>query len=275
MPCLYAHDTFGQKVRKLLPKEMQECIATYEDQFQLGLQGPDFLFYFRPLSKNPVNGLGHKIHKKPGAFYLKKVLPIVRRKGKYSPESAYLLGFLCHFMLDSHCHPYVEKKEKETRIGHVDLEGEFDKFLMKRDGMRPETYPLWRHIKIDRLTVNTLFYLYPWVKKRHIIVSLWSFKFCKWLLTAQNPVKKQCLIYLMKGLGLYEKLGGHYLWDETKEGSEPVSLGLFIRYEEEIEKTVAMEKMLWDMMGDSKKNKFSPRLSVNFSGKEVMLKRNE
>lgn len=267
MPCLYAHHTFGQKVRGLLPEEMQECISTYEDQFNLGLQGPDFLFYFRPLGKNPINRLGHRIHKKPGEFYLKKILPVVRRKGQYSPETAYLLGFFCHFMLDSKCHPYVEKKVKETGIEHVDMEGEFDKFLMKRDGIRPETYSLWKHIPTDLLTIHTLQYLYPWIKERHIIASLYSFRFCKWLLTAQNPIKKQILIVLMKSIGLYEKLRGHYLWDETLEGSEPISIGLSIRYEEEIEKAAAMEIRLWKMIGEKRKIKPPSRLSVNFSGK--------
>lgn len=270
MPCLYAHHTFGQKVRSLLPEEMQECISTYEEQFNLGLQGPDFLFYFRPLGKNPINRLGHRIHKKPGAFFIRKVLPTVSRKGQYSPETAYLLGFLCHFMLDSKCHPYVEKKVEESGIGHVDMEGEFDKFLMKKDGIRPETYPLWKHIPVDLLTVRTLHYLYPWIKKRHAVASLYSFRFCKWLLTAQNRVKKHLLIVLMKTVGLYQKLRGHYLWDETLEGSESISIGLYIRYEEEIEKAAAMEQSLWKLIGEKGKGKLSPRLSVNFSGHQVM-----
>ena len=102
MPCLYAHHTFGEKVRALLPSEMQECISTYEEQFQLGLQGPDFLFFFCPLKKNPISDLGHKIHKKPGAFDVKKVLPAVRRKGLYSP-AWYDLSFYVRQQLSSLC----------------------------------------------------------------------------------------------------------------------------------------------------------------------------
>lgn len=267
MPCLYAHYTFGEKVRTLLPSEMQECVSTYEEQFHLGLQGPDFLFFFCPLKKNPISDLGHKIHKKPGAFYVKKVLPVVRRKGLYSPETAYLLGMICHFMLDSSCHPYVEKKEKETGIGHVDLEGEFDKYLMKKDGFRPERYRLDRHIPVDFFTIETLTKMYPWVRKRFLALSLWSFWFCKRLMAADNPVKKRVLIFLMKQMGLYESLRGHYLWDDTLEGSEPVSLGLYIRYEEEIVKTVEMEKMVWELIGRKENVRLSPRFQVNFSGK--------
>lgn len=270
MPCLYAHYTFGQKVKNLLPEEVQECISNYEEQFNLGLQGPDFLFYFRPLGKNPVNRLGHKIHKKTGAFYIKKILPTVRRKGQFSPETAYLLGFLCHFLLDSRCHPYVNQKAEELDIKHVDLEGEFDKFLLiKKRGVRPERYPLWRHIPVDSLTVDTLTYMYPWVSRRYLRAALFSFRFYKWLMTAQNPIKKQFLIVTMKCLGLYEKLRGHYLWDERLEGTEMVSIGLNLHLQEEIPVAVELLEDIWEQIGRRGEVKLSPRFYMDFSGKNT------
>lgn len=267
MPCLYAHYRFGQEVKYFLSPEIQECISTYEDQFNLGLQGPDFLFYFRPLSKNPVNRLGHQIHKKTGAFYVKKILPTVRRKGKFSPESAYLLGFVCHFLLDSRCHPYVNKKEKELGIKHVDLEGEFEKFLLiKKLGVRPELYPMWKHIPVDSVTVNTLTYMYPWVSRRFLKAALHSFRFYKWLMTAQNPIKKKFLIKAMNFIGLYEKLRGQYIWDDRLEGTEMVSIGLNLHLQEEIPGAVDVVEDIWKLIGTKGEVKLPSRLAMNFSG---------
>lgn len=267
MPCLYAHYTFGEKVRAQLPQEMKECISVYEEPFHLGLQGPDFLYFYMPLRKNSVNFLGHRIHKKPGAFSIKKVFPLVRRKGRYSPETAYLIGYLCHFMLDSQCHPYVDGQAKKTGIRHVPLEGEFDKFLMKKDGICPETYPLWRHVPVDPLTIRTAIRLYPWEKPWKVAAALLSFRFCKWLLTARNPLNKRLLTRLMRFLGLYEKLQGHYLWDGVLEGSEPASFGLFIRYEGAVEETARIAKQLFEAIGQKGRVRLNPRLDVNFSGK--------
>lgn len=267
MPCLFAHYVFGQKIRKNLPDDMRECIDTYEDQFNLGLQGPDFLFYFRPLHKNSVNQLGYKLHEKSGEFYIRRVLPIVRRKGVYSPECAYLMGFLCHYMLDSRCHPYVEQNEMEKGFAHVDMEGEFDKFLMKKRNLRPETFPAWKLIPADSLTMKTVSNLYPWLKEKDAAAGVLSFRFYKWLLTAQNPVKKKILIGVMKKAGLYEELRGQYLWDETRKGTEMISIGLFIHMEEERNQTVEMEKVLWELIKDKKKKELPKRLSLNFSGR--------
>ena len=267
MPCLYAHHTFGQKVRGLLPEEMQECIATYEEQFNLGLQGPDYLFFFLPLHKNRVNQLGHRIHKKSCAFYLHKILPMAVKKGCYSPECAYLLGFMCHFMLDSRCHPCVNQQVQVTGTDHVDLEGEFDKYLMWKDGEDPETYPLWKHIPTDRLTVDTLEAAYPWAGRGQIRMSLNSFKFCKWILTAKNPVRKQCLIFFMKLTGLYEKLAGHYLWGEAKKGTGETVRMFYELYKGEIRPAAEMDILLWNMIRNESKYKIPSRLRVNFSGK--------
>lgn len=245
MPSLYAHYTFGQKVRKLLPEEIQLCIQRYEDQFDLGLQGPDHLFFYRPLKGNPVNQMGHRIHKKPAFFYFRKMIPVVRKKGLYSPECAYLLGFLCHFMLDSAVHPYVNAKIKETGIKHVDLEGEFEKYLMYQDWVRPEKYPVWKHVPVSRSIFQTMGVMYPWISSYHAGASVVYFRFCKWLLTAQWGAKKKILTWGMKKTGYDEKLRGHYIWDDLKEEAIPVSEGFVKLYEKEINKTVRMEQWLW------------------------------
>lgn len=61
MPATYAHKRFGEKVLESLPKELSEAFSAHLSEYYLGLHGPDLLFYYRPLTKNPVNrdGLPH------------------------------------------------------------------------------------------------------------------------------------------------------------------------------------------------------------------------
>ena len=46
---------------------------------------------------------------------------------------SYILDFLCHFMLDSECHPYINninKVTKENHLSHTEIESAFDKLLI-------------------------------------------------------------------------------------------------------------------------------------------------
>ena len=113
MPTTYTHDIFGKEVYKRLPSEIKEAIRESKSMYLIGLHGPDILFYYQPLMKNRVSGLGHQVHQREAAeFFCQAVV-------KYQEEPtaqmlSYLLGFGCHYILDSACHPYVRRFEKET-----------------------------------------------------------------------------------------------------------------------------------------------------------------
>lgn len=47
---------------------------------------------------------------------------------------AYLLGFVCHFALDSACHGYIENKIAVSGVTHTEIESEFDRSLLLQDG---------------------------------------------------------------------------------------------------------------------------------------------
>ena len=46
MPSTYAHRRFGADVLERLPAELQEKIAPYRELYDIGLHGPDLLFYY-------------------------------------------------------------------------------------------------------------------------------------------------------------------------------------------------------------------------------------
>ena len=56
------------------------------------------------------------------------------RKEKNPALMAYMLGFGCHYILDSTCHSYVNQVAKEGKISHTLLEKEFDRMLMYETG---------------------------------------------------------------------------------------------------------------------------------------------
>lgn len=141
------------------------------------------------------------------------VPPSGKKKGRHCPEYAYLLGFICHFMLDSEAHTYVNEKAKEKGFNHLVMEMEFDRYLMKKDGIQPFLYPLWRHIRWDKQTLQAVYGVYRHfdLTPRDVKKSLQSMAFYKWLVTTGKTLRRLILRSLMLLSLHYRKLEGHMM----------------------------------------------------------------
>ncbi|MDO4519386.1 MAG: zinc dependent phospholipase C family protein [Eubacteriales bacterium] len=138
MPTTYAHDLFGKKIYKKLPEEMRRILKENKDLFRIGLHGPDVLFYFM-FSKNPVSSYGVKMHHTNAREFFEANMKLARET-KDEQLLAYILGFACHFYLDSTCHPYVIRMAETGKISHTNLEKEMDRELMMQNGLDPHHY---------------------------------------------------------------------------------------------------------------------------------------
>lgn len=142
MPAAYTHYTFGKKVFQQLPVPIKNLISQsplHKKLFAIGLQGPDILFFYHSWYKNHLNTMGVQMHHEPAAQFLDAAREIM---GDPPDEAllSYLLGFVCHFVLDSQCHPYVEKRLSQAEVTHHEVESEFDRALMLEDGKDPMTF---------------------------------------------------------------------------------------------------------------------------------------
>ena len=136
MPAIYAHDRFGEAVISHLPLSLRETLQKYPIALHLGFQGPDILFYHKPLKKNPIKTKGMDIHHIPAnVFFIEQAKRLISENERLdpSPYLSYIAGFLCHFLLDVALHPYIYEIE-DTGISHGKIESEFDKYLLKKDG---------------------------------------------------------------------------------------------------------------------------------------------
>lgn len=141
MPSTYAHKRFGEQVFAILPTFLQEKITPHKKAFYLGLHGPDILFNYKPLSKNPIKKEGMDIHLTPAKnFFVKAAKKLTQFPDPLSSaEGAYIAGFLCHFCLDDACHGHIYKLE-DTGVAHGKIEAEFDKRLLRLDGKKIRGY---------------------------------------------------------------------------------------------------------------------------------------
>lgn len=60
MPTTYTHYAYGQEVFHKLPEELQRKIEPYIEYYNIGVHGPDILFYYHSYCKNKVNQYGVK-----------------------------------------------------------------------------------------------------------------------------------------------------------------------------------------------------------------------
>lgn len=153
MPTTYAHDRFGREVYEQLPANLKKIIRENKKLYLIGLHGPDIFFYYHPFSKNRVSDYGTLLHEQTASVLFEDEV----KKYQQSPSEAmeaYLLGFACHYLLDSTCHPYIGKFVDHTGISHAKIETSLDQYFMLEDGLDPLVYTV-RHRRSARTPTAT------------------------------------------------------------------------------------------------------------------------
>ena len=70
MPAFYAHYKFGQMVKNKLPAKYQRLLEDYQDLYEIGLHGPDILFFYHPIIRHPITQIGVVVIMRRGACFL-------------------------------------------------------------------------------------------------------------------------------------------------------------------------------------------------------------
>ena len=213
MPAVYAHYKFGKEVYRSLPSDIRQIIKENRPAFLLGLHGPDLLFYYRAYAKNRVNRLGVKMHREPAADFFERGRSVYRQRPNYVLLS-YLCGFLCHFMLDSECHPYISRYMKEHRLGHLEIETDFDRDLLRKDGHDPVTHNCTRHLMRDLDTEEAIASVLDGVTADEVDESIVGFHKVIRLFQCKSAGKARAMTAFFTLLGQKKGLAGLIMTDE-------------------------------------------------------------
>ena len=139
MPTTYAHWRFGDKCIRMLPDDLQNIILNNRAIFDYGVHGPDIFFYYNCLKYNEVNRYGSAMHDIPYKDTLAQIKENFKKTENKDMALSYLLGFTCHFTLDSYCHGFIEKVDETMPYSHGKIESQFDRYLLIKDGFNPVT----------------------------------------------------------------------------------------------------------------------------------------
>jgi hypothetical protein len=157
MPALLTHDYFGQDVIAYIGgtffnRDNETLSTELRNAFLLGNQGPDPLFFtlFSPAIRISKE-FGSLMHREK----VDETIEAFREYASKRPEPqkslvyAYLLGFICHFTLDSTMHPFVYAQQNalcdagvegldrsDASVVHGQIEADFDSMLLcQREGV--------------------------------------------------------------------------------------------------------------------------------------------
>lgn len=208
MPSTYAHRRFGADVLQQLPADLQEKIGQNRALFDVGLHGPDLLFYYHAAKSNPVGALGNAMHEKPGRVFFDRARGVVQKAKDRDAALAYALGFVCHFALDSTCHPYVEVCTRQSGVSHCEIETEFDDMLLRRDGHDLQKYFTASHIQPTAENARIIAPFYEGLTGLQVLDALKGMIAVHKLLQPSGAAKRWAVLTGMKVVGKYDALHG-------------------------------------------------------------------
>lgn len=167
MPSHYAHYRFGAAMVPGLTGDAQGPVKRFRQLYDVGLHGPDPFFYYSPVIPTAVGKLGHALHMQTGREFFQRVCRNLRLEPSEAGV-AYLYGVLCHYCLDSVCHPFINQKAKEG-FNHMEMETEFDRYLLELDGKTPAcAQDRSGHICLTPEECETVARFYPSATAKHI-----------------------------------------------------------------------------------------------------------
>ena len=208
MPSTYAHRRFGANVLDHLPPELGDRIRKNRPLYDIGLHGPDLLFYYHAAKSNSVSALGNAMHDEPGRKFFDRARQVVQKAPDREAALAYALGFVCHFALDSTCHPFVDRFVRESGVSHCEIETEFDNMLLRRDGQDPLKFFTASHIQPNTENAHVIAPFYEGITEQQTLEALKGMITVHRLLQASNPVKRWVVLTGMKVVGKYEGMHG-------------------------------------------------------------------
>ena len=198
MPANYAHYRFGCQLLPTLPANVRRPIQRFRRLFDMGLQGPDLFFYHNILTDDSLKKLAQKLHDMTGREFFTAVCRRLRTEPTEAGQ-AYLYGLLAHYCLDSICHPAIGEMTADGQIGHIELETEFDRYLLSLDGIAaPETFDNSPHMKLTKGECVTVASLYPSVTPGNVLQSVKTFAAVTKLLAAPKEKQRRWMLSASK-----------------------------------------------------------------------------
>lgn len=265
MPSTYAHYRMGQEVAKQLSGSIREIIMENKELYDIGLHGPDILFYYHPLKVDPVNSIGYELHEHSGKYFFERAAKIIETSPKKKEGLAYIFGFICHFALDAICHGYIDEKIAKSGISHTEIEVEFDRNLMEKDGLDPICHELTGHIIPSVKNAEVIAAFFQGTDSKQIEKALKGMIQYNHLLLAPSKLKRTFIYTLLRLTGNYKEMHGLMVNFEANPACEDSTRKLEQLYQVAEERAVCLINEYSEYI--LKEDRLNALYDCTFSGK--------
>jgi len=244
MPALITHYLCGNEMLKLIDEGyVKDTILNHRNVFNLGTQGPDIFFYYGawPWAKNEgIEKLGNRMHEKKTGEYILEALKYAALSDEVSKSilTAYMCGYLCHYVLDCYTHPYIFYKTGFVRRGeeytskytccHRMFETALDVLMLRHElGKKPSEFNASEKIKVSKQAAYVIGEMYSYVLDKVYAVDISAELVCRTIadivgiaaaLRDITGIKKKLLSRLEKNLGKLPMFSSMIMPLEIKDG---------------------------------------------------------
>lgn len=262
MPSTYAHYRFGTEIYRRLPPEWRRQIDASYHLYCVGLHGPDILFYYKPLTKNAINQIGYIMHGWTGREFFTRGVRLAELSPHPEEAWSYLLGCLCHYILDSFCHPYVEEKIQRSHVYHTEIEGAFDRILMVMDGLDPLTHRLTDHIMPDRTEACIIAPFFTPASAEQVYTATQLFILFNQMLLPTSRLKHAAAAGLLYATGNYKEMHGMIMTRRRDPRFADSDEHLYSLYQQSIKESLTLFNQLAALKNGT--GELGPRYSHTF-----------
>ena len=242
MPGKYAHYRFGAQLLKTMPPEVRRTINRHRSLYDVGLHGPDIFYYYNPAVKTAAGALGYKFHHQSGREFFARVC----KRHRLEPSEAaraYLYGLLAHYCLDMLTHPVIHAREAEGVARHVELETEFDRYLLEKDGkLPPYAQDCSRHMVLNEAECALAAAFYPGATAKDVAQGVRNMANVARLLAMPSGLPRQAL-----NLGIHtvaRKFREYYMTEGPNPACAHLDGELEARYEEALARYPVLLKQI-------------------------------
>ncbi|HBV67049.1 MAG TPA: hypothetical protein DEF04_01850 [Clostridiales bacterium] len=219
---------------ELLNGNTKRVINENINLFDIGLHGPDVLFYYKPLKANDISKRGHRLHSMNADLFFEKARKIISECPDYEGAAAYIMGFICHFMLDSQCHPFISRKEGDS-LSHGAIETEFDRLFMLKNNFNPILFKPTSHIAVSSRSARVISWFFDGISEKDVYRALKSMKFYLDFLVSPGRIKRSLIILGLRLSGNYESMSGLIMGFEPIKRCIEINDALYRLYTESVE----------------------------------------
>ena len=265
MPTTYAHWRFSDKCIRMLPDDLQNIILNNRAIFDYGVHGPDIFFYYNCLKHNEVNRYGSAMHDIPYKDTLAQIKENFKKTENKDMALSYLLGFTCHFTLDSYCHGFIEKVDETMPYSHGKIESQFDRYLLIKDGFNPVTKSVTDMFHPDKKMAKVISGLFNKFDEDIIYKTLKDQKLYLNLLKDNSDIKRFFLTTAMD-IAKVPSFKDLLITKENVEELKPVNIRLNKYFDMALKHYPVLADSLIGYLSD--KNELNTYFKHNFSFKE-------